>query len=385
MNTTTKMNANTASATNHRFSWDTLVAEKRAYDLKWFGKKHDPVAPPCLIPEKFKITQKNEPIINYETANLLFSRSLSANYSAIPFLEKNQELIHWDRVNDLLRSTLETNYPSLYPTSLSSVLDEFKKEVVQISPEYISGSPFLFDPKIVKLLKNIDISRFPIALYEGHPFNHMKWEYLIETVRNKQPPSPKNDLEDYMMQRIHKNPIMKKSREIKNFAPPIRLPIHSSLKPCFTVSRPENLSSFLEEFKKEDIIRICPKHMSTSPFLFHPQVVEILTNIDLSRFPVSLLYKRDHDLWNRKKWEYLIQLVQNPVFSEPPKNAIEEDLWSNICANPGAIELIRLNIDFADWLRLSQNSAAIEILKANPEKVFIGYACSNPRVSELFV
>lgn len=377
--TTTTINNTNHNTTNHSsLLWDILVAEKREYDLKWFGKTHNAEPPPCILSEKYKTTEKNEIRFNYEIDNLLNIELLSRNPSAIPFLEKNQELIDWRDPNDVLKK-IGATYPSLYPENLSFFLDEFKKEVITISPEYGCCSPFLFDPKIIKLLKKIDLARFPTTLHEGHPFNHMKWAYLIETVKNRQAPAPTNDLEAFLMQRLYTNPAFYNRRSgVRNSYSVPAISIHLTMYP---VSRPEDLSSFLDEFNKDEI-RISPAYISRNPLLFHPEIVEILKTIDLARFPTALLY--EGDIHNRKKWEYIIKLVQNPVFSEPPKNAIEEDIWSDVCSNPGAMNLLRQNTEFIDWLRLSQNPSAIDLLRANPAKVSIGFACSNPNIHDLF-
>ncbi len=73
---------------------------------------------------------------------------------------------------------------------------------------------------------------------------------------------------------------------------------------------------------------------------------------------------------------------------EPPRKLRdflrEEDLiWSYLSENPAAIDLLRVNPEKIDWWELSGNPAAIPLLVANPEKINWSRLSSNPAATGL--
>jgi hypothetical protein len=56
--------------------------------------------------------------------------------------------------------------------------------------------------------------------------------------------------------------------------------------------------------------------------------------------------------------------------------------WECLSLNPAAIDLLRANPDKIDWWRLSGNPAAIDLLRANPDKVDWEWLSKNPAIFE---
>jgi hypothetical protein len=90
----------------------------------------------------------------------------------------------------------------------------------------------------------------------------------------------------------------------------------------------------------------------------HPQIIEML--------------KEKIELEKNK--EYYATLNMNDIID-----------WYQICSNPhpNAIELLKANPEKIDWEILSENPGAIELLKANPEKIDWKILSGNPNAIEL--
>ncbi len=57
--------------------------------------------------------------------------------------------------------------------------------------------------------------------------------------------------------------------------------------------------------------------------------------------------------------------------------------WDRLSSNPAAIDLIRANLDKVDCARLSRNPAAIDLLKANLDKVNWFWLSNNPAAIDI--
>ena len=56
--------------------------------------------------------------------------------------------------------------------------------------------------------------------------------------------------------------------------------------------------------------------------------------------------------------------------------------WYWLSANPSAMDLLKANLNKIDWVWLSWNPSAIELLKANPNKIDKDIIWANPSIFE---
>ena len=75
-----------------------------------------------------------------------------------------------------------------------------------------------------------------------------------------------------------------------------------------------------------------------------------------------------------------IYLSKNPCAIELLKQNIDKIDWDWLSRNPNAIDLLKANQDKIDWWCLSQNPCAIELLKQNPLKINWKYLSLNPNI-----
>jgi hypothetical protein len=83
---------------------------------------------------------------------------------------------------------------------------------------------------------------------------------------------------------------------------------------------------------------------------------------------------------NKLNW---IELSANPNAIELLKENPDKIDWSYLSLNPNAIELLKENPDKIDWTELSLNPNAIELLKENPNKINWMYLSQNENAIEL--
>lgn len=78
-------------------------------------------------------------------------------------------------------------------------------------------------------------------------------------------------------------------------------------------------------------------------------------------------------------------LSANPDAIEILKANPDKVDWYGLSLNPNpvAVEMLKANPDKVDWHALSANSAAIEMLKANLDKVNWGFLSCNPSIFHL--
>ena len=107
--------------------------------------------------------------------------------------------------------------------------------------------------------------------------------------------------------------------------------------------------------------------------LFADNVDKIIWS-ELSTNPAAIDYLRSHSHginWmgfcaNSAAIDQIESIYKLQFWMDGMMNKID---WIMLSMNPAAINLIRSNLDKIDWFCLSSNPAAIDILKAHPDKI----------------
>ena len=79
-----------------------------------------------------------------------------------------------------------------------------------------------------------------------------------------------------------------------------------------------------------------------------------------------------------------VNLSKNPNAIDLLQQNLNKVDWSMLSCNPNAIPLLEKNLDKVDWRDLSKNSNAIPILEKNLDKVNWSWLSSNPNMVHLF-
>ena len=100
---------------------------------------------------------------------------------------------------------------------------------------------------------------------------------------------------------------------------------------------------------------------------------------NLSRNTAAIELLEEHAYYNKIKEE--TEPFPYGVFK---LLAYEDDInWCLISENPAAIDFLKMNPDKINWQYLSGNPAAIDLLKMNPDKIDWGYLSANPSAIDL--
>jgi hypothetical protein len=95
-------------------------------------------------------------------------------------------------------------------------------------------------------------------------------------------------------------------------------------------------------------------------------------------------YASEHKLlpWIDENDLYWSELSDNSNAIDLLKANPEKINWLKLSHNTNAIDLLKANPDKINWLKLSKNPNAIDLLKANPEKIDWLWRSSNPSIFE---
>jgi hypothetical protein len=148
------------------------------------------------------------------------------------------------------------------------------------------------------------------------------------------------------------------------------------------------------EILKKYPSKIMWAHLSSNK---NPDVVDMIKErIEYEKINVQDIYEDNDsrvsfnsfcDNKNPQIIEFVKERVEyeNRLSKEDYKNLDICDVldWSDLSANPNAIELLRANPDKIDGYAMSENPNAIELLRAYPEKIFWDILSGNPNAIEL--